>query len=164
MGYNALGIVFGPLLIGDLIGSYTMTHAAPSGGLLLHPVALLHTRRERRRSKTLEESESRIPTVDKIHVANAIAEMLITHWREVVKHIRSLGVLRVKTGETGEEGERPRNSGLRPSASESFVMKRPAEWSKQRPISAPYDLSQSPVPPSPTPEARESMTSSSYHG
>lgn len=141
-----------------------MTHAPPSAGLLLHPVALLHTRRERRRSKTMEESESRIPTVDKIHVANAIAEMLITHWREVVKHIRRLGVLRVNTGETGEEDERPRNSGLRPSASESFVMKRPAEWSKQRPISAPYDLSQSPVPPSPTPEAGESMTRRSYHG
>ncbi|KAK3359295.1 hypothetical protein B0T25DRAFT_532528 [Lasiosphaeria hispida] len=155
MGYNALGIVFGPLLVGDLINSYTMKLANPSAGLVLFPVTPPHTKRERRRSKASDEIETRSLTVDKIHVANAITEMLVTHWRDVVKHMKSLGVL--KTGIDGPSmaGEQPSGKGsLRPSASESFVIRKPAEWSCMRAPSGPYDMSESPVPPSPTPEAR----------
>ncbi|KAK5663119.1 hypothetical protein OQA88_6536 [Cercophora sp. LCS_1] len=85
MGYNSLGIVFGPLLINDLINSYTMKLADPGAGLVLFPVTPPRTRKEKQKAKVTEE-DSRIQSVDKIHVANAIAEMLITHWREVVKH------------------------------------------------------------------------------
>ena len=113
MGYNALGIVFGPLLVGDLINSYTLKLAMPNAGLMLYPVTPPHNKRQRRKSKALDESESRVLTVDKIHVANAIAEMLITHWREVVKQMRSLGVLRLSAGETNKGDEVQRNSGLR---------------------------------------------------
>ncbi|KAK0720452.1 hypothetical protein B0H67DRAFT_485015 [Lasiosphaeris hirsuta] len=160
MGYNALGIVFGPLLVGDLINAYTMKLANPSAGLVLFPVTPPHTKRERRRSKASDEIETRSLTVDKIHVANAITEMLITHWRDVVKHMKSLGVL--KTGIDGPSmaGEQPSGKGLlRPSASESFVIKKPAEWSSIRAPSGPYGMSESPVPPSPTPEARKSVQS-----
>ncbi|SPQ21724.1 91e761e2-4dc8-4d24-8244-0dbc3bac0e00 [Thermothielavioides terrestris] len=80
MGYNALGIVFGPLLVGDLLNAYAMEGANPNTGLLL-PTAAPAAGKERRGSKVTEEAHPRTPAVDKIHVANSITEMLITHWR-----------------------------------------------------------------------------------
>ena len=157
MGYNALGIVFGPLLVGELINTYTMRIANPPAGLALFPVTPPQTRREKRKSKMSDEEDSRMLSVDKIHVANAIAEMLITHWREVVKQMRSLGALKLNAEEAYvARGQAIQDPVLRPSASESFVIKQPAEWSSLRPPSAPRDMSESPVPPSPTPEARKS--------
>lgn len=179
MGYSALGIVFGPLLVSDLLNSYTMRLAHPSVGLVLFPVTPPNTRRERRKSRVPsgeEGGQSGLLTVDKIHVANGITEMLITHWRDVVKHMRSLDILRAcATGGGGGGGgsasvahfaDNYSPAGLRPSASESFVIRKPAEWSGHRSprgsLSVPKfvsvgreDMSESPVPPSPTPEARE---------
>ncbi|AEO62782.1 uncharacterized protein THITE_2031416, partial [Thermothielavioides terrestris NRRL 8126] len=93
MGYNALGIVFGPLLVGDLLNAYAMEGANPNTGLLL-PTAAPAAGKERRGSKVTEEAHPRTPAVDKIHVANSITEMLITHWRVVVRHMKSLGVVK----------------------------------------------------------------------
>ncbi|KAK3326521.1 hypothetical protein B0H66DRAFT_617555 [Apodospora peruviana] len=188
MGYNALGIVFGPLLVGDLLNSHTMRLAEhPSAELVLFPVTPPNQKVKRRRSKgavvvqqqqLADEAAGRQNSlaVDKIHVANSITEMLVTHWREVVRHMRNLEVLRTTSGGTdGNSGLLPssteeqkattprRNSGsLRPSASESFVMRRPAEWSagsRPSPSVLPppsrHVMVESPVPPSPTPEARE---------
>ncbi|KAK0635416.1 hypothetical protein B0T17DRAFT_550153, partial [Bombardia bombarda] len=147
MGYSALGIVFGPLLVGDLINCYAMRLAHPEGGLVLFPVTPpagmgagcgggMGT------LVTGGGGGSRTLTVDKIHVANRIAEMVITHWREVVKHMRSLEVLRMSTGALGGGGGgggglESRGQSLvdpypammlRPSVSESFVIRKPAEW------------------------------------
>ncbi|KAK0626703.1 hypothetical protein B0T14DRAFT_423609, partial [Immersiella caudata] len=155
MGYNALGIVFGPLLAGDLINTYTMKIANPPTGLALFPVTPPQPRRERRKNKISEDEDTRMSSVDKIHAANAITEMLITHWREVVKQMRNLGSLKLSDDADGARGGGMQEPGLRPSASESFVIRKPAEWSCLRPPSAPRDMSESPVPPSPTPEARK---------
>ncbi|KAK1760706.1 Rho GTPase activation protein [Echria macrotheca] len=151
MGYNALGIVFGPLLVGDIINLYTMKLAPPGPGLVLSPITQPETKRERRRSRVSEEEDSHAGSVDKIHVANAVTEMLITHWREVVKQMRSLGALRVELGDgDSRTGYARHSSGLRPSASEPFITRKPAEWSRHKHNPAPYDMSKSPVPPSPT--------------
>ncbi len=152
MGYNALGIVFGPLLVSNLLDSYSMKIANPNAGLVLLPVTPPRSKKERRRSKAAEDTVPDVLAVNKVHVANCITEMLITHWREVVKHMKNLGVLK-KSGDT------ERTTWLRPSASESFFVKKPAEWSKSsRPVSVTFDTreSHSPVPPSPTPPGRES--------
>ncbi len=152
MGYNALGIVFGPLLVGDLINSYTMKLAHPNTGLVLLPLTPPKPKKERRKSKAAEEAGQGVLRVDKILVANSIAEMLITHWREVVKHMKNLGTLR-----TNGDAER---TWLRPSASESFVIKKPGEWDRySRPASVRFGASgsHSPGPPSPTPAGRESL-------
>ncbi|RCI11576.1 hypothetical protein L249_7772 [Ophiocordyceps polyrhachis-furcata BCC 54312] len=90
MGYGALGIVFGPLLVGDLLDQYTMKLATPTGGLLLLPFSPPKLRRERRRTRP-DGNRSGPPTVNKIMVANDIAEMLIANWRDVVRQMRSLG-------------------------------------------------------------------------
>jgi hypothetical protein len=118
MGYNALGIVFGPLLIGDLINSYSMKVADPSAGLVLLPVSPPKSRKERHKQRKQErkqgtrnyrekqikgsdEKEQRTAssssfTVDKIYIANSITEMLIVHWREIVRQMRNLGALKAK--------------------------------------------------------------------
>jgi hypothetical protein len=103
MGYNALGAVFGPLLVGDLINNYSMRVADPSAGLVLLPISPPRSRKERRKliqkykhTHTKERSASVTSsfTVDKIHIANDIAEMLIIHWREVVRQIRNIGAIK----------------------------------------------------------------------
>ena len=54
MGYNALGIVFGPLLIGDLLNQYTMKVVTPSVGMLLFPMSPPKFRKERRKSTHID--------------------------------------------------------------------------------------------------------------
>ncbi|KAK4042933.1 hypothetical protein C8A01DRAFT_13519 [Parachaetomium inaequale] len=49
MGFSALGIVFGPLLVGDLLNSYTMQVVDASSGPGLFPVTPPNARKERRR-------------------------------------------------------------------------------------------------------------------
>ncbi|KAK3308694.1 uncharacterized protein B0T15DRAFT_391302, partial [Chaetomium strumarium] len=139
MGYNALGIVFGPLLIGDLLTSYTMKSAGPSCGLASSPATPTSARKERRKSKVPEDTQPPGRVVDKIHVANSIAEMLIINWREVVRHMKSLGLRRA-----GQDGYHLR-AGMGPSASEAFAMGRPHSASGSF-------AGVSPAPSSPTPD------------
>ncbi|KAI0398123.1 hypothetical protein F5Y17DRAFT_214383 [Xylariaceae sp. FL0594] len=109
MGYHALGIVFGPLLVGDLIHSYSMRVADPAAGLVLLPVSppksrkVRHKlcRREREKGKSRPEHEQKASTsstftVDKIHIANTITEMLIVHWRDIVRQMKDVGALKPK--------------------------------------------------------------------
>lgn len=146
MGYSALGIVFGPLLVGDLLNSYSFSAAAlPTADSVFPPVTPPNARRERRRSKKLEDAPQQPAlAIDKIHMANSITEMLITHWREVVRHMKSLGVLEAGRGVQ-------RGAGLRPSISGTFSMRMPP------PASDPFNTSEPPVPPSPTPESGVSL-------
>ena len=149
MGYNALGIVFGPLLIGDLLDSYTMKLANPTYGLLLFPSTPPKLRKERLKKVKPSEEVAGPMTVDKIHVANDITEMLITHWREVVRHMKSLQVLKTKRDEQVRD---LRHGGLlRSSASDSFVIRKPRGWDSGRPSQRASVRSVSPTPYTPTP-------------
>ncbi|KAK9414406.1 hypothetical protein SUNI508_11248 [Seiridium unicorne] len=93
MGYSSLAIIFGPLLLGDLLNSYSMKLADPASGLILLPLTPCKSSRHRRAKKTMQQKPS-ILTVDKILVANDITEMLLIHWRDVVRHLKSLKVMR----------------------------------------------------------------------
>lgn len=141
MGYNALGIVFGPLLIGHLIGSYTMKIGDPTTGSVLRPVTPPTVRKDGRgRSKDTGDLHPPASSVDKIHVANSVAEMLIAHWREVVRHMKSLGVRKASVDGSGALKPHPRpKTGLRPSASESLMVREPAGWSLRQSVSGPPD-------------------------
>ncbi|KAG8158974.1 hypothetical protein KVR01_011417 [Diaporthe batatas] len=92
MGYSALGIVFGPLLIGDMLGSHSVKLADPSSGLFLVPVSPQpKSKKEKKKAKEQpEEPPQPFWDVDKIHVVNDITEMLITNWRDVVKQMRNM--------------------------------------------------------------------------
>ena len=89
MGYNALGIVFGPLLVGDLLDQYTMKITMPDSGLVLFPRSPLKPRRIRK-TNLKEALGGGIPTVNKILVANDIVEMMVSNWRDVVRQLSSL--------------------------------------------------------------------------
>jgi hypothetical protein len=89
MGYNALAIIFGPLLVGDLLGSYSMKLADPVSGLVILPITQPGSGKYRR-LKGLRKEKSGIMAVDRIMVANDITEMLLVHWRDVVRNLASL--------------------------------------------------------------------------
>ncbi len=141
MGYSALGIVFGPLLIGDLLGSYTVNAPQPA----FSPTSAFDVRSERRQSKILEDASPQSAlAIDKIHLANSITEMLITHWQEVVGHMRRLAPL--KGGRAGFQ----HGAGLRPSASALFRMSVPLT------NSGPFIAGESPAVSTLTPEPGKS--------
>ncbi|KAG6066881.1 hypothetical protein E4U32_005054 [Claviceps aff. humidiphila group G2b] len=92
MGYSALGIVFGPLLVGDLLDQYTMKVAPPASGMLLFPLSPTRFRKDRRKSFHTDcKGSGGPPTVDRILVANDLTKMLISNWRDVVRQMKSLG-------------------------------------------------------------------------
>ncbi|PSS00776.1 Rho GTPase activation protein [Coniella lustricola] len=92
MGYNALGIIFGPLLVGEMLGSYKVKLADPSAGLYLVPESPSpKSKKEKRKLKeVVDEPQQPFLEVDKIHVANDITEMLITNWRDIVRQMKNL--------------------------------------------------------------------------
>lgn len=138
MGYSALGIVFGPLLVGDLLEQYTMNLATPDAGLLLFPLSSprkLQKGQRARRQSIVDENPSRPKegkTVDKIHVANSITEMLIVNWRDVVRQMKSLGThhRHVNSSMLAAGGS------LRPSVSESFMSRQNRESARGKRESA----------------------------
>ncbi|KAI0401291.1 hypothetical protein F4802DRAFT_609466 [Xylaria palmicola] len=134
MGYNALGIVFGPLLVGDLINDYSMRVANPSAGLVLLPVSSPRSRKERHKHKHKHKPRRRHRrtkrgasnavsplAVDKVHIANSITEMLIVHWREVVRQIRNI---------RSAQSNIPNN--LPSSAAEHVSMQNTSRWTLAR--------------------------------
>lgn len=133
MGYGPLGIVFGPLLVGDLLESYTMRLANPHGGLILLPVSPPKSRKERQKEKqkkpkTGDNNISFNTFVDKIKVANGVTEMLITHWRDVVRHMKNLKVLKPLTSHKSLAVIGVTRPMLRPSASDTFAIRKPPDW------------------------------------
>lgn len=93
MGYNALSIIFGPLLVGDLLRSYSMKLADPAMGLIILPLTPCKSGKHRRVTKAKPQKPTML-TIDRVLVANDIAEMLLVHWRDVVRHLKSLGANR----------------------------------------------------------------------
>ncbi|KAI2633891.1 hypothetical protein GGS21DRAFT_117834 [Xylaria nigripes] len=181
MGYHALGIVFGPLLVGDLIDSYIMEVANPSAGLVLLPVSAPRSKKEGHHQKhrhsyedyhehshehshihehkhehkhryehqkherkhehkhqhvhqhkhkhTLDGPSTKMPfSVNKINVANSITEMLIVHWREVVRQIRDTGSVKTRRHGPNMPHGHPESVPIELSLSasiESFSLKEP---------------------------------------
>jgi hypothetical protein len=146
MGYSALGIVFGPLLVGDFLDHYSMHLAIPNGGLVLLPVSSPRSRKEKRRKHrpNTEESTAFMSQVDKIKVANSITEMLITHWREVVRHMKNIASFQARESQMMLKTTQPY---LRPSASEGFSLRKPPDWDLLKPLPLKgNDRSLSPTP------------------
>ncbi|KAI1458441.1 hypothetical protein F4805DRAFT_139643 [Annulohypoxylon moriforme] len=164
MGYNALSIIFGPLLINDLIKSYKMKVADPAVGLVLLPVSHPKSRKERRkhrRSKASTDDPNSLAAVDKVHIANSIAEMLIVHWREVVRQMRSLGTLKVRSNEcTVQLGKsRPK---LASSASDTCSLRKPPNWDEPGSCHRQKDTNVSPMATSPVQTSKLSLLESQY--
>ena len=151
MGYGPLGIVFGPLLVGDLLEKYTMLIPSPIGGLVLLPISQPKSRKERNKKKSSEDCPAFNVLVDKIKVANSITEMLITHWRDVIRHMKNMTALRIVRSYKSLEAATRKQPFLRPSASESFALRKPPDWDNEK---CPKHIERC---ESPTPAGRESF-------
>lgn len=147
MGYNALGIVFGPLLIGGDINSCTMGGADFQGDSSQPSSPPPNKWKLRWKGKTADDVSPGGPSFGNVHVANSVAEMVTTHWREIVKQMRDLEALE----------QRPRAaSSFWPSVSDSILIKRAADADVIRPASWPPDCLRPQTPPSLILEAGES--------
>ncbi|RDW88635.1 hypothetical protein BP6252_00667 [Coleophoma cylindrospora] len=150
MGYGPLSVIFGPLLVGDLLENYTMGIANPHGPLVLFPVSPPKSRKDKyRKSRSNGDNSFLLTGADKIKIANSITEMLITHWRDVVRHLRDLGTLKTlrpykSLGLLGKVSAPPF---LRPSVSEAFIMRKPPDWDDNRVIKS-KQRNMSPTPTS----------------
>ncbi|KAK7419727.1 hypothetical protein QQZ08_010740 [Neonectria magnoliae] len=129
MGYSALGIVFGPLLLGNLLENYSMTLPTPGSESMFSPLSPPKPRRDRRKSKATETSSAATPTLNKILVANGITEMLIVNWRDIVRQMKALGMHCKREPPSLSS---LRTDSLRQSASESFVIRKPADWDQEK--------------------------------
>ncbi|KAK7954948.1 hypothetical protein PG988_015642 [Apiospora saccharicola] len=152
MGYNALAIIFGPLLVGDLINSYSMKVADPAAGLVLLPVSPPKSKKQKRTKGSKHQMPS-MPSIDRIHVANDITEMLVVHWRDVVRHLRSMNALH-PNGDPLYSGSRARRNLLNSSASEMFSMRRPPDWSAHKSSIQLRPRSNASIAASPTPSSK----------
>ena len=126
MGYGQLGIVFGPLLIGDLLDNYNMRLPNPYGGLILLPITPPKSRKEKQKerqksNKSTYDALTLTTHMDKIKVVNGITEMLIIHWRDVVNYLKSSQALRVVGRNRSLGVDASKRPPLRPSASEAFA-------------------------------------------
>lgn len=148
MGYGPLGIVFGPLLVGDLLEDYSMRLADPHKGLVLLPITPPKSRKERqKKTKSGEEGSAFNTHVDKIKIVNSITEMLITHWRDVIRHMRNLSALKtVASMKSLAVIKGTRQQLLRPSASESFALRKPPDWTDFKAPITHRERSESPTP------------------
>ncbi|KAK8857077.1 RhoGAP domain-containing protein [Apiospora arundinis] len=152
MGYNSLAIIFGPLLVGDLINFYSTKVADPAAGLVLLPVTPPKSKKQKW-TKVPKDQMPSMPTIDRIHVANDITEMLIVHWREVVRHLRSMSVLHSSIDPL-YSGSRVRRNLRNSSASETFSMRMPPDWSTRNASHQLRSRSNASLAASPTPSSK----------
>jgi hypothetical protein len=78
MDYRALGVVFGPLLIDDLLTSYILKATGPVANSVDYGLSFESIER-RKGGNDYRGPESSPPSRDKAHVAIEVAVMLITH-------------------------------------------------------------------------------------
>jgi hypothetical protein len=147
MGYTPLGIIFGPLLLGDMLDSYTVRLANPHGGLVLLPVSHPKARKDRhKKSRTSDDCSAFNQHIDKIKIANSVTEMLVTHWRDVVRMVKDLKTpasLGINKPLTVRNSRKPI---LRPSTSEPFILRKPPIWNNDKVNQASRPISPTPAP------------------
>jgi hypothetical protein len=127
-----------------------MQLADPHGGLVLLPIGSPKSRRvtkydKQKETRSSEERAAFHTHVDKIKVANGVAEMLITHWREIVRHMRNLSAFKVVSSYKSLGDQYTKPPMLRPSASESFYIRKPLDWDNRKNPTKRLERSMSPT-------------------
>jgi hypothetical protein len=148
MGYGALGIVFGPLLMGDLLDGHDLCPTGPHGSLVfIQRSPPKSSRGKHKKNKSTDDPTTLLRGTDKIRIVNSIAEMLITHWRDVVRHMKNLGALKRMKQHHGLTRE---NTGTLapPLSPDLFAIRRPRDWDIERTLKRHVDRSTSPTPSS----------------
>lgn len=104
VGYEALGAVFGPLLIGEFL-KYNMPRAHPKGKLVVLPISSPKSKKGKGRMPTIDESGF-LSLDEKKQLASSIAEMVISHWLDVVVFLKMLDLPQGEKGKLGIKGAR----------------------------------------------------------
>ncbi|RKF80492.1 hypothetical protein GcM3_045012 [Golovinomyces cichoracearum] len=124
MGYGQLGVIFGPILTGDLLEDYTMRLASPSEGIVLLPMSPTKSRKERKVCSTKScHNPKAYSEIDKSHISNSIIEMLITQWRDIVKHLKDLSSLDNSECIQKSDSFHRKYTKLRPRISKNYTLK-----------------------------------------
>lgn len=138
MGYNALGIVFGPILLGDLLGLYNASSSATAAatGSAQFPEVLPDGQLVQNKGKAPDDGIQQMPLgVDNIHLANSVTEMVLNHWRGVVDQMKRMDALKAGVW----------------SASDEYTLRVPRDQTSG------FGGGESSAPPSPTRGSSESM-------
>ncbi|KAI9816779.1 MAG: hypothetical protein M1827_001424 [Pycnora praestabilis] len=95
MGPKALGVVLGPLLLGDLTEEIRLDSWSQQDALLVQPQRPEKRRKAKRHifrfSKAPTDDTVLILHVERANMTAAVMEMLISNWEEVVRHFRGFG-------------------------------------------------------------------------
>jgi hypothetical protein len=148
MGYGALGIVFGPLLMGDLLDNCDLCPAGPHGSLVFSQRSPPKSSKgKHKKNKSADESITLLQGTNKIRIVNNITEMLITHWRDVVRHMKNFGALRSMKQHHGLTRE---NTGWLAQSLplELSAIQRPRAWDAEKTSIRHIDRSRSSTPSS----------------
>jgi hypothetical protein len=94
MGYEALGVIFGPLLLGNKMELVELHSEDDRGGLLIIPESPTRQRGGRRKRNTVKAAYNSVNAqVEKARMAAGVAEMLIRSWKEVARQLRNIGAM-----------------------------------------------------------------------
>lgn len=93
MSADALGIVFGPLLVGESLDSYRRKLSGKDNNYVLQPPSTPGARKEKLKKKDHNKSGADPVNMGAIWTANSVTTMLIKHWTKVVVHISELRLL-----------------------------------------------------------------------
>ncbi|KAI1008050.1 hypothetical protein K3495_g180 [Podosphaera aphanis] len=133
MGYNSLGIIFGPILVGNLLQDHKMQLAISSADLVLLPLSPPKSKKEQRKARKANSGVTSFNVhVDKIKIANSVTEMLITYWRDVVYQFINLQNPKESKSIPNLALNRNNRAVLRSSKSEYFDLRKPADWEQQK--------------------------------
>lgn len=100
MGYHALSIIFGTMLLGDAFEGHTIHSSLHLGDKQLDTASynpakpVKRTGTLRRHNKHDRDIMDRhVLQVERCRLSNRITEMLITNWRDVVRQMNNFGAL-----------------------------------------------------------------------
>ncbi|CAG8972042.1 hypothetical protein HYALB_00004906 [Hymenoscyphus albidus] len=80
--YEALGVAFGPLLIGEYL-NYNMPQPHPKGKLVVLPVSSPKSHKKNKGQIPLTDDKGFLSVYEKKRLASGIVEMVSSHWEEV---------------------------------------------------------------------------------
>lgn len=155
MGYHSLGVIFGPLLTGnghDGCGISSDSNCTAHKQFSDQPVSSARSSWRTKRKYRSADCEPVLSTrCEEIHPAINVAEMLIIHWRDVVRQMRNFGALRpMREYRTRIKIQRSRRSSH--SIGDFFGIQRPSDWNQHiMPIAKTREQS---MDNSPTPRPR----------
>lgn len=134
MGYDRLGDEFGPVLMNNLMESWDIKLRDHNENIFLEQTkpGSKKTTCPSWTTNYVQEDGVQVLVVDKRKVASNIVMMLITHWREVVRHIRNTGAWRTRN-RCVTTNQLEKKQWLRPSASDNVMIQKPVDWSSVGP-------------------------------